>query len=350
MSLSPGFDSPIALVRAEYVLPFIDLLRRTGTPVERELRRARLPVLIEELPDSYVSTDLMFRFLQHCADREGIGNIGFEAGWQLSYDDLGPVLKDALQQAPTLKIAIETFSRLISLEDSEFRCSLQGYGEKKRICIRQYIPAGADSRIAEWQNLKAVVELVRRYQQAGPTPLTIGMMSLNPPTPDELDRLDDIRVLTGQQSTFVEIPASMLAHPRLPGRDFFHRRRKDSSALSGSRDLPGFEDDLTGRLRMALIPYLSSGHPGIELAADIAGISVRKLQRRLDLMHTSYSRLLESLRFEQALNLLQHSDLKILDIALLLGYNDASNFARAMRRISGLSPRELRGNGINGTR
>ena len=313
-----GFVSPIALVRAEYVFPFIDLLRQTGTPVERELRRARLPSLIEELPDSYVSTGLAFQFVQHCADREGIGNIGFEAGWQFSYDDLGPVLKDALQQAPTLKIALETFSRLVSLEDSEFRCSLQDCGETKRICLRQYIPAGADSRIAEWQNLKAVVELVRRYQQADRSPLTIGIMSLAPPTPDERDRLDSISVLTGQQSSFVEIPASMLARPRLPGRDAFHRCRKNQSACSGSSDLPGFEDELTSRLRTALIPYLSSGHPGIELAAELAGISVRKLQRRLDLMHTSYSRLLESLRFEQALNLLQHSDLTILDIALSL--------------------------------
>ncbi len=39
----------IVLVRAEYVILYIDRLRRLGTPVDRELRRARLPTLIEEI-------------------------------------------------------------------------------------------------------------------------------------------------------------------------------------------------------------------------------------------------------------------------------------------------------------
>ncbi len=306
-------------------------------------------MLIEELPDSYVSTDLAFRFLQHCADREGIGNIGFEAGWQLCYADLGPVLRNALQQAPTLKTAIQTFSRLISLEDSEFCCSLQGNGETKHIRIQQYVPPGADSRIAEWQNLKAVIELVRQFQHPGWLPRSIGLVSPLPLTVVERDCLDKVQILTAQQYSYVEIPASMLARPRLSARGPFQRRTDDKSAGPGPGSFPPFEDDWTSRLRIALIPYLASGHPGIELAAEIAGFSVRKLQRRLDRMHTSYSALLETLRFEQALYLLQHSDLKILDIALSLGYNDASNFARAIRRISGSSPRELRSPGTHRT-
>jgi AraC-like DNA-binding protein len=93
---------------------------------------------------------------------------------------------------------------------------------------------------------------------------------------------------------------------------------------------------------MALAPYLASSYPAIDLAAEIAGTSVRSLQRQLSQMRTSYTELVERLRFDQAIRLLRDSDLKILDIALELGYSDASNFARAFRRISGTSPRELR--------
>ena len=142
MSINPEADCPIALVRSEYLFPYIQLLREVGTPIDRELRRARLPTLIEELPDSYIGTDLAFRFIEKCAHAEGIDNIGFEAGWRLSYNDFGSVLKDALQQAPTLKTAIETFSRLILVEDSEFQCHLQGNGETMRVCTRQYVPDG----------------------------------------------------------------------------------------------------------------------------------------------------------------------------------------------------------------
>ena len=335
-------NSGIALVRAEYTFPYLELLRSEGAPVDRELRRARLPSLIEEMPDAYVSTDLIFRFLEQITQREGIDNIGFKAGWQLTFDDLGPDLRDALRQAPTLQTAIETFSRLISMEDSEYRCSLAGSGKKRRICIQQYIPAGADTRIAEWQNIKAVVELVRQYQQPDWLPDSIGLISPFAPTAAEQAELGNIEVCTGQSNTWVEIPATLLSRTRSSDSDACSRLQKKSASCTCVSNLSRFEDDLTSRLKSALFPYLGSGYPGIELAADIAGISVRNLQRQLDRNHTSYTALLENLRFEHAMHLLQHTDLKILDIALSLGYSDASNFARTVRRISGFSPRELR--------
>ena len=95
-------------------------------------------------------------------------------------------------------------------------------------------------------------------------------------------------------------------------------------------------------MRAVLTPYLSAGYPKIGLAAEIVGTSVRDLQRRLDRIQTTYSKMVDTLRIERALRLLQETDLKILDIALILGYQDASNFARAIRRMTGASPRDLR--------
>ena len=75
----------IVLTRAEYIILYIDLLRRIGTPVERELRRAKLPTLIEEIPDALVSMDLAFRFLSRCARSEGIDDSwSWQAG--IAYD------------------------------------------------------------------------------------------------------------------------------------------------------------------------------------------------------------------------------------------------------------------------
>ena len=335
-------DSGIALVRAEYLFPYIELLRGSGAPIDRELGRARLPALIEELPEAYVCTDLVFRFVEGATRKAGIEDIGFEAGWRLTYDDLGPALGRTLQQAPTLRFALETFSRLASLEDSEYRCELWDQGKNTRICIRQYVPKGSDTRIAEWQNIKAIVEVIRQFQRPDWLPPTIGLMSPRAITAAQRDRLGDIRVLTRQPETFIEIPAQLLAETRPLSQDTGARDSLKKPGCSCVSDLARFDDDLMSRLRTALIPYLSSGQPGIELAADIAGTSVRNLQRRLEREQTSYSALLESVRFRQALHLLRHTDMKILDIALSLGYSDASNFARTMRRMSGFSPRELR--------
>jgi AraC-like DNA-binding protein len=45
-------------------------------------------------------------------------------------------------------------------------------------------------------------------------------------------------------------------------------------------------------------------------------------------------------RYETDIDLLQDTDNSITDIANLLGYSDPSHFARAFRRMSGVSPGE----------
>ena len=112
----------IVLTRAEYVILYIQLLRQIGAPVDRELRRARLPVLIEEIPNALVSMDLTFSFLSRCAHSEGIDDIGFEAGWKVSIDAFGDIMAATLGAAPTPKSRLEVFSRLLSLEDTGARC------------------------------------------------------------------------------------------------------------------------------------------------------------------------------------------------------------------------------------
>ena len=62
----------------------------------------------------------------------------------------------------------------------------------------------------------------------------------------------------------------------------------------------------------------------------------------LSRLGTSYSELIQQIRFEEAVRLLSSPAEKIIDIALELGYEDASHFARAFRRIAGTCPREYR--------
>jgi AraC-like DNA-binding protein len=56
----------------------------------------------------------------------------------------------------------------------------------------------------------------------------------------------------------------------------------------------------------------------------------------------TYSKVVEYARFEAAAEMLTNPDLKIIDIAYTLGYQDPSHFSRAFRRVSGLSPRDFR--------
>jgi AraC-like DNA-binding protein len=89
-------------------------------------------------------------------------------------------------------------------------------------------------------------------------------------------------------------------------------------------------------------PYLRECSPSIELDAEMAGTSVRTLQRHLQESGLSYSGLLKDVRYSAAARLLDETDASVLEIALEVSYEDPSHFARAFRRVVGLSPRQFR--------
>jgi AraC-like DNA-binding protein len=87
---------------------------------------------------------------------------------------------------------------------------------------------------------------------------------------------------------------------------------------------------------------LRGGGAHIELAADLVDTSRRTLQRHLRESGTTFSRVLEEARYQVAADLLADERLQTLDVAYAAGYSDPSNFARAFRRMAGVTPTEYR--------
>jgi AraC-like DNA-binding protein len=80
----------------------------------------------------------------------------------------------------------------------------------------------------------------------------------------------------------------------------------------------------------------------IDLAAEMAGVCPRTLQRYLSSKATSYSRLVDQVRFNMAVPLLIDDSVSICEIASELGYANVAHFSRAFCRITGMSPRSYR--------
>jgi AraC-like DNA-binding protein len=79
--------------------------------------------------------------------------------------------------------------------------------------------------------------------------------------------------------------------------------------------------------------------------ADVAKrlhTSERTLKRRLMEHGTSYALLLDQARRERTLLLLQSAELSLADIAERVGYTELSNFTRAFRRWTGVTPHRFR--------
>ena len=85
------------------------------------------------------------------------------------------------------------------------------------------------------------------------------------------------------------------------------------------------------------------GPPRLEAVARAARCSVRTIQRRLQDAGLTFTRVLDEVRLESAAQLLQQADVRVVDVAIDLGYSDQANFNRAFRRWAGVSPTQFRG-------
>jgi len=101
-------------------------------------------------------------------------------------------------------------------------------------------------------------------------------------------------------------------------------------------------DSIAMRVRATIIERLPDGTPSQGNIAEILHVSMRSLQRRLNNENTNFKELLEGTRHELALQYIQEQHRTIGEITYLLGFSEPSNFSRAFRRWTGMSPAEYR--------
>jgi len=103
-------------------------------------------------------------------------------------------------------------------------------------------------------------------------------------------------------------------------------------------------NSLTMQVRKKIIEGLHDGTPHQESIAHSLNVSLRSLQRKLSNEDTSFKNLLETTRRELALHYIRETHRSLGEITYLLGFSEPSNFTRAFKRWTGVSPNEYREN------
>lgn len=112
--------------------------------------------------------------------------------------------------------------------------------------------------------------------------------------------------------------------------------------LEEQRKLRSQPVSLLGEVSQAIAAELRLGRVGVVQVADSLHMSVRTLQRRLGELDLEFGKLVEDVRRALALEYVGNSSYRLTDVALMLGYTEASSFSRAFRRWTELTPREYR--------
>ena len=324
----------IPLHRVASALPFMDFLHQKGAKLEQELQRANLPVLAMEDPDCFIPSRNYWNFIASVADLEGIRDLGFLVGLHSGANAADPGLAKRLGRLTSLHQALEQLCRIASAEISRVALWLEPANRNRhRLHYRtSYGPEHPAYVHFQWYGLQAVIAAVRLFAGNRWQPRQLGLGTTTLPARSIRKFFPDTRFHTGQAHCFISLDNRLLGKPPQLDEDLL------SSLPRYSKIKP--PRDFTGTLKLALRSYLRDGAPTIEIAADIACLSPRTLQRHLADEVLTYRGLLDEVRYETAIDLMQDTDNTITDIANLLGYSDPTHFARAFRRMIGCSPRE----------
>ena len=100
--------------------------------------------------------------------------------------------------------------------------------------------------------------------------------------------------------------------------------------------------DLVMQVRAKLVEMLPSGECSKEDVAKELYMSVRTLHNKLEKLGKSYQQVLDETRKELSEQYMQQQQRSISEVAYLLGFSDCSNFSRAFKRWTGVSPSQFR--------
>jgi len=327
----------IPLGRATTLIPYLNFLSGLGAPVQRGLEREHLPVGLIERPTCYIPTRNNWAFLDRMAREEGIPDLGFRVAYGAGTHAMSAELIGRLCRAPTLLRAIEIFCESVHRDSSGMRCWLTPQRKAMRFqMVKSFGPSVPGFAQTEWLGLMGMMEVIRLF--AGPAwqPREISLRAPGPVSRLAHELLPYTHILKRDSCSYINFNRSLLGLCR--------PTRVHLSPRSPSTPTPFAKPatDFLSSVRQIMHTYLMDGYPHIELTAEIAGTSVRSLQRSLSGAGVTYSTLIEEVRLEAATAMLTETDARSIEIAHTLGYKDSANFARAFRRLTGMSPREFR--------
>ena len=328
----------IPMHRVAVVRPFARLLADIGAPVERGFRQAGLPLYALENVNNFVPSHRFWKFLVTMVRSEGILDLGFRVGDNFGADCTDPHMTALLTKAPTLYQGLRNASELINGTVTNFRMGILQPPNCGYAYFYHQPSCQADNPAIEqigWYGLTIWREMVRVYAGSQWQPTEIGLMTNHMPCRYIQERYPNTRMRLSQPFSYLVLENTLLSLPPL-------HSRAAPSELS-SLDYDPLPNKFISSLEMLLQSYIEDSDLSIEIVAGLCNMSKRTLQRKLKEEGTYYREVLDHELFRVACLMLQNSpDMKLTDITIHMGYSDVSSFARAFRRIAGVTPKVYR--------
>ncbi|MGI9242710.1 MAG: helix-turn-helix domain-containing protein [Verrucomicrobiales bacterium] len=326
---------PVVLVQADSLQPFVRCLVRRGINPEPYLERQRIAPKQVTSGKGVILRSQAYGFFKDVSRRESMPTLGFLDHDPFTIDDLGS-LGGLLEQAATLKDAIDTFAALIHSFVQANTVYLEQGPEISWLCIRG---EGMDPEAHAGDHFTPFVlaEIIRLA--AGPQWRPEGLRFQFGPA-EMMQRSafsGDIECHHFRHGSGVAFRSELLASP-LQKRA---KRAQGGEPPSAPAPLP--LESTSEVLEVFVASHLKHGTPpSSDEAADLLNIHRSTLSRALRSEGLTWRRLVDRARLGQARQRLTQTTESVKEIAYSLGYTEPGNFIRAFKRLTGSTPEAFR--------
>lgn len=288
-------------------------------------------------PDNEIPYVRGSHLLEHCVDITGCEELGLLLGMRADPSCLG-IAGFMLQTAPDVETALYALVRHFSLHDEGGAPSLKISGDFSYLGFAINLPeARAKDQIYD-ESMAVACNIMRGLCGDDWNPTEV---LLSRPPPKKLSSYKAFfkapMRFDAEQSAVV-FPTRFLRRKLQSHIPLLHDYLETKATeLHDERDT-----DLIGRLHRFMRSALITKECSSSTAAQYLGIHKRTLNRLLRKEGSSFRQELSKLRYAMARAFLANSPAKQAEIALALGYADATTFSRAFKRWSDMTPEEWR--------
>ena len=320
-----------------------DFYRSIGVNVDAALSNAGLPIDVEMHPDSLISHHRVLGASDFLHRREPIQ----DRGWHIySSQQLYGVSSKAerfIRSQVGLYGKLRALAGCVATAGNMCRVHFENTGDAIRLYATDRKPIRRneeDQLFSDWARVFPIINAARLQLGDKWRPRKIGFRARRQCCDEAADHFRSTEMHFGETSVWVEFPCDLLV------QEAWAAPCGSAAEIQVAADfkdvnMPNFSS-VADMLRHMFPAYLSQGCPSLDEMAEILGLSRRTLQRQLLQENATFSGLFSEVRLRYATELLADGQIKIIDIAVAMGFEHPAHFTRAFRRQTGLSPRAYR--------
>ncbi|WP_417847337.1 helix-turn-helix domain-containing protein [Thalassoglobus sp.] len=326
----------IHLFNAGVLAPVVQFLDQSGSRSEKFLDRARIPAEMVEA-GGWVGKKQVYDFTYDVVHKLRCQEAVFSAYLNFEMKHLGPIAV-AMQSCKTVKEALEVAARLGSLayEGSEYY--LENDGETTWFCYRESNVYSPGQTYINDMTLAVFYQLIRATADENWRPQRFRTVVDIEGRHRAVEPFEECHTGIHHNSTGMAFPTAFLSR-RLHGWKDLTETASGTDWQFGPEGSPPVVEKL---YRLLSSQFPSGKLPTLELVGWMIDVSPRTLKRQLKAAGTSYTGLLDRLRFDVACEMLAIPQMTIREIAFELGFSAPNNFVRSFRRMTGTTPGEYR--------